>query len=95
VYKLLMFRVVSWMHYFSLAQQWFGIVCVVGLLWSYHILVQYLADVTMAARASCLLCEFSIILHGSTSQKTILNIIVVYCRENDLKALLALGIKDL
>jgi hypothetical protein len=38
---------------FSLAQQWFGIVSVVGLLWLHHI--QPLADVTVAANVCNLL----------------------------------------
>jgi hypothetical protein len=55
---------------FSLAQQWFGIVCILGLLWLHHI--QSLFDVTMAANA----CN---LLQG----------------KNDIKALLASGIRDL
>jgi hypothetical protein len=34
---------------FSLAEQWFGIVIIVGLLWLHHI--QFLANVTMATIA--------------------------------------------
>jgi hypothetical protein len=55
---------------FSLAQQWFGIVCIVGLLSLHHL--QSLADVTMVTTACNLLWG-----------------------KKDLKALLALGIKDL
>jgi hypothetical protein len=38
---------------FSLAQQWFWVVFIVGLLWLYHI--QSLVDVTMATNACNLL----------------------------------------
>jgi len=40
---------------FSLAQQWFGILCIVGLLWLHHVGLQSLADVTMATKACNLL----------------------------------------
>jgi hypothetical protein len=55
---------------FSLAQQWFGIVCIVGLPWLHCI--QSLPDVTLVTKACNLLWS-----------------------RNNLKTLLALGVKHL
>jgi hypothetical protein len=48
---------------FSLAQQWFGIICVFGLLWLHH--TQSLVDVTKATNA----CN---LLQGKNNIKTVM-----------------------
>jgi hypothetical protein len=48
---------------FSLSHQWFGIVCIVGLVWLHH--MQSLADLTMATTA----CD---LLQGKNNIKAVL-----------------------